>query len=131
MKLSTSQNFQLPPEGTHTATFVGFEDKGEQPDPFDPGKLRHQVQLTFSIPGDGGPLKQHAWLTASLHEKATLFKVVRALLGRRPSGTVDLNELVGKSCQVEIEHYTNFKGKPRSRITGYSPAPDDDFEQGQ
>jgi hypothetical protein len=123
MKLNTSAtNFQLPPEGTHAATFTGFEDLKERPHPFQPGKMQHQVKLTFSIPCDAGLLKQHTWMTASLNENAWLFKVVRALLGKKPNGVVDLNDLIGRSCLIEIEHY-NSNGKQRSKIVDYSPAP--------
>jgi len=127
MKLSTSPlRFQLPPEGSHVATFTGYEQLEERPHPFQPGKVQRQVKLTFSIDGDTGPLNQYAWLTASLHEGARLFGVVRALLGKKPSGVIELNDLVGRSCLVEIEHY-NSNGKQRSKIVGYSPVDDDDL----
>ncbi len=123
MKLSTSRpKFQLPPEGFHIASLIRFEDKGEQPNRFEEGKTQHVVELLFSIAGDNGPINQYAWVSASLHEKSRLFGIVRALLGKKPEGVIDLNDLVGLRCQVEIEHYSS-NGKRRSKIVSYRPVP--------
>jgi hypothetical protein len=94
---------------------------GEQENPYDPDNPRHQVKLIFSLPGDDGPINQYAWLTASLHEKSKLFGVVRALLGKKPDGVIDLDSLKGRSCVVEIEHYES-NGKERSKIVAYRAA---------
>lgn len=61
-------------------------------------------------------------MNASLNEKAQLYKVVRALLGKKPNGVIELEDLKGKSCLVDIEHYQS-KGQQRSKITSYATAP--------
>jgi len=119
VKLNTEQ-FQIPSEGSHVATFIDYDDLGERSNPFEPGETQHQLKLIFSIPGDNGPVNQYAWVTASLNEEAKLYEIVRALLGRKPKGEYELDELKGRSCLVEIEHYQS-KGKKRSKIVDYSP----------
>jgi hypothetical protein len=126
----------LPPEGSHIATFIDYEDLGEKENKFEPGKTQHQLKLTLSIRGDNGPMNQYAWVNASLNEKSILYDIVRALLGKKPKGEVDLDDLKGKSCLVEVEHYES-KGKKRSKIISYAAAPnqhgvsisDDDFPE--
>jgi hypothetical protein len=108
--------FELPAEGIHVATFSKYEDLGFRPDPFNPGESKHEVKLTFELPNG---VKQFAWMRASLHAKATLHEVVTALLGANPPDEVELENLYGKQCEVEIEHYVTPKGQKRSKIVGY------------
>ena len=122
MKITTQPDFKLPPEDLLTGVLKEIHDEGIQPDPFSPGKTRHQVRMawTLQLP-DGTTTEQWAWLTFSLHPKAKLFKAVRALLGGvDPKGEIELDDLIGKAAKVQIEHYSS-KGKTRSRIVAYYP----------
>src|SRR5690242_3705988 len=103
-----SNRYKIPDEGSHIGTLVDVEDKGLQPNPFQKDKngqpkLRHQAVLDWELP-DGSKLRE--WQTVSLHEKANLTKVVKALTGTTPSDEeeVDLTNLVGEKCRLEIEH---------------------------
>jgi hypothetical protein len=108
--------FKLPSEGIHTATFTGFEDLGFKPDPFNPGKSKHELKLTFVLEDDS---KQFAWVRASLHPEAKLYEIVTALLGANPPAELELESLLDFKCQVEILHYANAKKQARSKIVDY------------
>src|SRR5262249_26222493 len=93
------------PEGSHVGTLTKVEDLGEQPDPFKPGEKRHQLRFYWTT--DEGDISE--WVnfppTATLHEKAGITKVVRALSGGLiPPGALKILDLVGKKCRLEIEH---------------------------
>lgn len=111
----------MPAEGRHIATFQSYEDIGETPNRFEHGKMQHQMKLTFLI----GEMKQFAWVTASLNDKSTFFKIAKALLGKKPDGEFEVDDFLGLRCQVEIERYENNKGQKRAKISGYYPAPRD------
>jgi hypothetical protein len=123
LKLTTKDgDFRLPPEELLVATLHQFDDLGVQPDPFNPGKTRHQVHLIWDIQlPDGTLTPQHVWVRATLHSKATLRKIVKALNGGVDvQGEVVIDSFIGCKCRVEIEHYDS-KGQKRSRIVRYLP----------
>jgi hypothetical protein len=125
MKISTQDDFKLPPEDLLLGTVKEILDEGVQPNPFKPGKNRHRVKImwTLSLP-DGTTMEQPDWLTFSLHPKATLYKVVKALRGGIiPKGEYELSDFVGEKAMVQPEHYLSKTGQKRSRIAAYYPAP--------
>lgn len=105
--------FKLPDQGTHTATLTSFEDLGHRDDPFNPGETKHEIRLSFELE-DGS--EQRGWYRVSLHPKAKLYEVVTALLGRNPPDTLEMDDLLGLVCELEIEHYVNPQGMTRSKI---------------
>jgi hypothetical protein len=88
-----SNSYKIPNEGCHTGTLSNVEDKGWQANPFQKDKdgqpkLRHQALFTWGL-DDGSKVTE--FVTVSLHEKANLTKVVRALTGTTPSGNDELD----------------------------------------
>ena len=122
-----SNSYKIPNEGCHTGTLTNVEDKGWQPNPFQKDqdgqpRLRHQVLLEWQLEDDS---KVKEFQTLSLHEKANLTKVVRALTGTTPSGNdeMDLTNLIGESCRLEIEHRRARDGKVWPRVVGHFALP--------
>jgi hypothetical protein len=114
-----SKKFQLPKQGTHLATLSEYEDLGFQPDVFNEGQEKHQIKLVFELEAGG---RQFFWCNFSLHPMSKLYEVVSALLGANPPEIVELDELIGNRCEVEIEHYTNAKRQLRSKIVDFRRA---------
>ena len=126
MKITTTDDFKLPPEDLLVGTLKEIKDEGVQPNPFKPGETRHRVILTWTLPlPDGTTTEQWDWHTFSLHTKARLFKAVRALKGgTAPKGEIELDDFIGCKAKVQIEHYQS-KGQTRAKIVGYYPVPAD------
>lgn len=106
--------YQLPAAGTYLATLESYEDLGLQPNPF--GKDRQKVKLVFDL---GSGVKQFAWLSPSLHPSAKFYGVATALLGTNPPEVLELDDLVGLECEVDLEHYTANDGKRRAKISDF------------
>jgi hypothetical protein len=66
--------------------------------------------------------------TLSLNEKASLFALVKTVMGAAPSEKFDLETLVGKPCQILIELWTTSGGADRNGVGNVLPADDDDDE---
>ena len=104
--------FQIAPEGIYTATLADVVDEGVRQNPFKAGQAQHRIKLIWRLlPPDGKTVDQYDWVTLSLHVKSRLLKVVRALTGGNPDTEVDVEALVGLSCQLEIEHHTTRAGE--------------------
>ena len=106
---------KLPEPGRHAATVVEVEDSGVNP--FDPAKERHRLKLVFKLK-DGGT--QCAWANATLGYRSTLRPIVVALLGSVPA-VFQTDAIIGRSCEIEVQHYTDKKGQQRSRVTEVHP----------
>ena len=116
--------FQQPPEGTHVARAVGVIDLGTQVGEYAGERtVRHQIVIRWELPHetldvDGKPMPMlcSRFYTLSSHEKSTLRKDVEAWMGRRFNGEEVLNgfdcrRLLGKACQVTIQHNDAGKAK--------------------
>jgi hypothetical protein len=126
-----TSTYQLPPEGTYTATLIAVTDEGVRQNPFKPGKDQHRIKLVFRLTlPDGSTVELYVWVTLSVHEKATLYEIVHALTGGIPADDVDVESLIGLACVLDVEHYTNRTGQPRARACGYRPCPADAKSQG-
>lgn len=125
---SNTKNYKLPAEGRHLATLQAVADEGMQPNSFKPGSMRHVVKLTWEVTQpDGSTSEIWDWKTASLGELAKLRVVVRALLGKTPGTKLDLDELVGRQCVVEVEHQQR-GGKTVARIVDYERVPESGYQ---
>ena len=62
----------------------------------------------------------------SLNEKANLFKVVKAMIGKAPVGAFDVDTLIGMKCVVLVELWSTDQGIERNGIGNILPADDDD-----
>lgn len=135
MKLSgrTNSNFEPAPEGTQQGVLVDIIDRGFQPDKFNPGQTRHEIQLAFQTEeemADGRPYVVKTYpMTASLNSKAKLFQTIGAMRGKiQPeeldeNGDFDLDGLIGTNCLITIQHTTKDDGRVFANVTGVAPLP--------
>jgi hypothetical protein len=114
--LGNFSDFELPPEGRHVGVLVGFIDLGLQTGQF--GSSR-QANLTFELVDHGTPVKPvlafKRIFNLSTRSKKFL-PVVRALTGLHDIRDVDTRDLLGKACELEIEHVTNDDGNVFANI---------------
>lgn len=115
---SKQKQFEIPTEGEHLAVLADIVDLGEEE--FDYGR-RDRIQLIWQVEQrgkDGKPLsvrqKPH---NKSMHEKATLRKDIKRILGKDPGDTFDVESLLGVNALLEVEHYTR-EGRTYANITG-------------
>jgi hypothetical protein len=114
--------FTPAPEGTHGGTIAAVIDLGTQPTEFG-GEVseRPEIFVAYELADTDGddPVYVGRSYRASLHEKSALFSVVSACLGRPDAGDeVDIADLAGKACLVEVEHATSAGGNVYARVRG-------------
>lgn len=119
VKETGSGDFQSVEPGTYAAVCYRVIDLGTQTNTYE-GKQtsRHQVLLSFELDElmeDGRPFSVSMFLTASLHEKATMRKVLESWRGRAFTADelagFDLRAVLGKPCMVSV--VVNDKGKTK------------------
>jgi hypothetical protein len=100
-------DFELPPEGRHVAALVRFVDTGLQPGKF--GASR-QAELAFEIDGmttaDGQPMLAFKRIFNLSNRSRNFRDTVRAISNVHDISGVNTRDLVGKWCEVVIEHVT-------------------------
>lgn len=117
-KPAGSGQFQNAPEGYTRYVLVDVVDMGEKDTGFGP-KMR--VKLVGELAEkmeDGRPFLISDTFNASLYKSANqtshLRKAAEALLGRpmtnEEADDFDLDDLIGKTCSVHIEHFTSDRG---------------------
>jgi len=118
MPLVITQKSQYQPldEGQHAVTITEVVDLCEQDTPF--GK-KHQLYLTFTT-NSGKSMRKY--YTASINEKATLYKDVKAITGKAPVKEFDVESLVGKNLQIVVTHEEGKDGKVRGKIAAFLKA---------
>jgi hypothetical protein len=95
----TNGPFELPSPGWHRATIVEVEDLGVNP--YDRKKERHRLLIKLKL--EDGKIQFH-WANATLGYKSTFRPLVEAAMGSIPL-VFETPDLVGKTCEVFIEHY--------------------------
>lgn len=118
----SSGTYELPPQGTFQAVVFAVYDGGMQPG-FNPGDTAHKIRIGIELnecytSGQfaGQRITRYPEYTLSLSDKANLLPVVEAILNRpltldeRENG-FNLEELIGKNCQVTILHKVSQSGK--------------------
>ena len=131
-------NRQLPEKGVHNAVCSKVFDLGMHPNTFDTSKSDQQkCMLVFELEAliedeaseyFGKRLLQHAELTVSLNEKATLKRFLESW--RKKEFTqqeidegFDIHKLVGVQCTLNIIHKTaKTSGKERAEVDAIMPA---------
>ncbi|MGC2221499.1 MAG: hypothetical protein WA624_03565 [Methylocella sp.] len=105
-------DFELPPEGRHTACLVRFVDIGLQPNSF--GSRSRNADLAFEIEdemtADGRPVLAFKRLFNLSNRSKNFREVVRALSNMHDISGVNTRDLVGKWCEAVIEHVTKDDG---------------------
>lgn len=122
------KTFETTPSGTHIATCYQVIDLGSQISDFtnDKGerdihrKIRFAWELPSALMKDGRPFAIGKDYNLSSNEKATLVKDVNAWRGKpfTPAefGAFDLENLIGKSCLLQVEEKISKKGKPYTKV---------------
>lgn len=111
--------FTIPESGEYTVSLASYEDLGEQPDTFNPGKMKRRLKLVWQF-ADGST--QWDWVTASIHPQATLYQIATYLLGENPPKKLNLDHLIGKRCRIITKQSKSEDGKTRSSVDTYLPA---------
>lgn len=125
-----ADNKPLPTEGLVAAVCAYAADVGYEENHFTPGKMQRKVIIGFElnerISGTGGEMDGKRFLlskfyTASLNEKANLYRDLGTWLGKKnvPS-RLDLRSLVGKNCTLNVAHVDKAE-KTYANIAGIAP----------
>jgi hypothetical protein len=119
------KNFIPSPEGLWQGVCVDVEDLGLQQTSY--GE-KDKVRLTFQITERTSEGRRHAPrkpFTNTLHEKSTLRRYVEVLEGRSLSTKelqdYDLETLLGKNCQVQVEHAQGRDGQTYANVQTIVP----------
>lgn len=115
MVSKNGQDFVNAPEGLHAAVCVDVIDKGEMLTKW--GK-KHKVKIVWEIEAlmdNGQRFTATQLYSATLDDKSNLRKDLRSWRGKdftpdELAGDWDLEQVIGKSCQVFIEHATTERG---------------------
>jgi hypothetical protein len=105
----------LPTEGTHGSTVKAVIDRPE----------RKKVGIEFTLPGYEKPFPKE--YPRSLDPHTPLFQEAQTIQGRRfteleVGGDFDLDQLVGKPCQVVIAHRRTAGGRVTAVVSVVLPA---------
>lgn len=114
--IQQKSGYEPLPEGQHAVTITEVKDLGEQDTPF--GK-KHQLYLNFTNTAGKSMRKYY---TASINEKATLYKDIKAITGKAPVKEFDVDTLVGRNLQIVVTHEEGKDGKVRGKIAAFLKA---------
>ena len=118
-------SFENAPEGTHSAIIITVADLGLQSSKFDPdGKEQIGIvyELTAETRSDGSRMTAHETYTAILNEKAKLFGVIAAALGKVPK-ELDTADVLGKVVTVTIVHRQDAQGRTWANVESVGGLP--------
>ena len=108
---------ELPPEGKHPGTLIEFVDLGAQPGKF--GASR-QADAAFELVGettaDGKPVRAFKRIFNLSPRSKNFREMVRALTGLHDISAVDTRDLLGKACELVIEHVVTEDGSTYANV---------------
>lgn len=117
ISINSGKDFEPVSEGVHAAVLADVVDKGVVQTAFG---AKHKVQFVFltdEADEDGRTKYVFASYTASLHEKASLRKAVKAIRGKDIDGdSFDIESLIGSQVQLVIQHNEGSDGKVYGNI---------------
>ena len=130
VKEPDQKEFEHPEDGQYIGVIADVIDLGEVETGFGVTPRVRIVYLLDANDSKGNPFRVVSTYTASLHEKASLRKALKSILGADVSGQFDLEELLGINNQLVVtttqkddKIYTNIgvilkapKGSPRMAI---------------
>lgn len=104
---TSGTTFEQAPLGAHKAICIRIIDLGTQESEYKGEKIvRRQNLITWELPDevrdDGQPYIISKFYTASLGEKANLYKDLTSWLGKPPTVPFDPKSLLGQGCQVIV-----------------------------
>ena len=120
----STSDFRQAPEGTHIARCIGLVDLGTQAGEFQGSPtLKHECIVRWELPhetieidGQQAPLIISKFYTVSVNEKSNLRRDWESWAGRKVSHDellhgLDLTKLLGRACQVSIQHTAQGKAR--------------------
>jgi len=122
------KEFQILDEGVHNAVLAAVQDLGLVPSAFY-GEEKPRVRFVWvsDEPNtEGDPIIVLQSMTNSMHEKSTLRKTVKGILGKDPGDKpLDDSQILGAQCQIVVTHsdsngrtYANVVTATRQRADG-------------
>ena len=127
MKKIQKTTFETAPEGNHPARITTVADLGDQRSSYQ-GKERigAKLGLTFELATekttDGKPFAVFDTVSLSLSEKARLYEIAKAALGKTPED-LDPADLAGKPVMVSVIHRSGQDGKVWANVDRVTPVP--------
>lgn len=99
-----SNNYPIPDEGQYLGVIADVIDLGPVSTAFGTKEKVQIVWLLDAYDEEGNQFRVSAFYNKSLHEKATLRKDLRAILGQDVSGSFDLETMLGTNSNLVIQH---------------------------
>jgi hypothetical protein len=102
-----AKQFEILDEGVHNAVLAAVQNLGLVTSSYDgTEKLKVRfVWISDELDKEGDPIVTLQSMTNSMHEKSTLRKTVKGILGRDPGDEpLDDSLVLGAQCQIVITH---------------------------
>jgi hypothetical protein len=112
---NNSSKFEIPSEGVHQAVLVDVIALGEVETGYGPKQKLRFRWLVDELGTFGKPLGVIASYNNTWHEKSSLRRDIKAMLGRDPGEQFDLASLIGQNCRLVIKH-AEHEGKTYANI---------------
>jgi hypothetical protein len=128
-------DFKVLPAGTHVARLysivhIGVLDEEYMGEPKQTDKIRLGFEVDEEKIGEGDnakPMSVFDEFTLSMHEKANLRKFVEGIIGTQlrddEAAAFDLEDLLGRTCMINVQHKVSRKGTTWPKIISVSPLP--------
>ena len=97
-------DFEIPEEGQYLAVVADVVDLGPVATNFG---VKARVQITWlldAFDSEGNQFRIAEFFNKSLHEKASLRKRIKSITGIDPTGTFDMETMLGTNSLIVIEH---------------------------
>lgn len=91
----TPKQYELPDEGPHAAVVADVIDLGERETEYGPKDQIRLIFLVDQLDSQGNPIELRRTYNKTAHEKASVRKVAKMLLGRDPGRRFDAESLIG------------------------------------
>lgn len=101
-----------PDESPYAATLTGF---GETEGQYGP-----RLVWQFEVEVDDEVVEAAAFSSYSMADgkkQSNLIKWTKALVGELPEEGIDLDDLIGKACRVDVTNYTKQNGIVKNKVT--------------
>jgi hypothetical protein len=112
-------------EGVHAAVLADVVDLGMMDTAFGPKEKVRLVWITGEADSSGKTKYAFQTFTKSLHEKASLAKFVKQILGAQgipTAGKFDLESLLGTKGRLIIQHNEGKEGRVYANVTSFLKA---------
>lgn len=116
--------FKLPEIGLDAGIIVKILDLGTQTR-LKNGvtETKHKLMFVWELPNqthEGKPMVQSRFVNLAGGDRAELTKIAKACGLPQVEAGFNPKELLGRTCNIEVKHYTNFHGQVKSDIGTYA-----------